>query len=73
MGIGEVVTEGVGVERDGYRVNRVGIVAKEIGGKLSGAGEGEPHPALDRVDKGREVSSMIEEERDEVVDTVVAS
>ena len=36
-------------------------------------GEGEPHPALGQVDEGREVSSIIEEERDEVVERVVAS
>ena len=48
-------------------------VAKEIGGKLSGAGEGEPHPASGRVDKGLEVSSTIEEERGEGEETEVAS
>ena len=42
MGVRKVVTEWIGV----------GSVAKEIGGKLSGAGEGEPHPASGRVDKG---------------------
>ena len=40
-------------------------VAKETGGKESGAGEGEPHPASGRVDEGLEVSSTKEEVRDE--------
>ena len=35
-------------------------------------GEGEPHPASGRVDEGQEVSLTMEEERDEVVETVVA-
>ena len=33
---------------------------------------GEPHPASGRVDEGREVSSTIEEEREEVVERVGA-
>ena len=41
----------------------VATVARETGGKLSGAGEGEPQPASGQVDEGREVSSIIEEER----------
>ena len=50
----------------------VATVARETGGKLSGAGEGEPQPVSGRVDEGQEVSSTIEEERDEVVERVVA-
>ena len=50
-----MVTEWIGVR----------VVARETGGKLSGTGEGEPHPASGRVDKGLEVSSTIEEVRDE--------
>ena len=46
----------------------VTIVAKEIGGKSSGRGVEEPQPALGGVDKGQEVSSTIEKERDEVVE-----
>ena len=58
----EMVTEWIGVA----------IVARETGGKLSGAGEGEPHPASGQVDEGQEVLSIIEEERDEVVERVEA-
>ena len=50
----------------------VGTVAREIGGKLSGAGEGDPQPASGRVDEGREVSLILEEERDEAVERVEA-
>ena len=57
-----IVTEWIGVA----------IVARETGGKLSGAGEGEPHSASGRVDEGREVLSIIEEERDKVVERVEA-
>ena len=63
----------MGVKGNGYGVNRSRYCTKEIGGKLSGVGEGEPHPASGQVDEGREVLSTIEEERDEVVEMVVAS
>ena len=73
MGIREVITECVGIERDGYGMNRSCSCSQRDRGKLSGGGEGEPQPASGRVDKGREVSSTIEEERDKVVERVVAS
>ena len=50
----------------------VATVARETGGKLSGAREGGPQPTSGRVDEGREVSSIIEEERDKVVERVEA-
>ena len=50
----------------------VATVARETGGNLSGAGEEEPQPVSGQVDEGQEVSSTIEEERDEVVERVVA-
>ena len=62
----------MGIERDGYRVNRSCYCSQRDRRKINRQGEGEPHPASGRVNEGQEVSLTIEEERDKVVERVVA-
>ena len=73
MGVREVVAEGVGVEGNGYGVNRSRNCSQRDRRKTVRCGGGGTPPASGRVDEGREVSSTIEGERDEGEEMVVAS